>query len=215
VYRHRRNYSCARSVAVLPEVAHPNGPPWDRYSNAGWWLEQMPDAFTAGRRLLVWFAAVSATGLGASCTQAPQRSAAALAAGCRVVERSRTPIRLGDGQLVYVEPEAFAAAGRKLSLAGAPNYMWPPMPGTNEFASRANTILGVLVDRDARGSAVAPPIDAGRVHDVRAAGRSDGTWGDAATTERLREDLPNAVATSVALVADTPSSPPFERPSHP
>jgi hypothetical protein len=97
-----------------------------------------------------------------------------LGRSCSIVERSFLPLKL-DGRLVYVEPQAFAAARDRLLLAGSPSYIWRASPGVPALEAR-NSILGVVIEPDRRVSALASPIKSGPVDYIRALGRADGTW---------------------------------------
>lgn len=98
------------------------------------------------------------------------------AQSCRVTQTDTVSLRVGNNHPIYVEPQTFVANARgQLLLAGTPTYVWSS-PSSDSTMANGN-VLGVLLSRSGRSTAIPSPIDKNRVADVRAAALPDGTWG--------------------------------------
>lgn len=107
--------------------------------------------------------------------QAPMRRAHDAERRCRVAGSQLLPIQLPGHRQVYVEPQAFAAAGNRLLLAGQPTYLWRMTNGVVAYDT-SEAVFGVVMDPEGHGTIVPPPIDERRVRAVRVLGRTDGAW---------------------------------------
>lgn len=96
---------------------------------------------------------------------------------CRLQVIDSSRVRIGDSLDVYIEPNAFVAAGGSLLLAGSPNYV--PRPDAHKRPGQRlaiDSIFGAVRRPD--GAWVAVPIPASVRHfgGVRAVATGEGRW---------------------------------------
>src|SRR5881392_1901236 len=94
---------------------------------------------------------------------------------CDSTRSTMVQVRLADDQPIYIEPEAFAVAGRRLLLAGSPSYVWQRTPSGSKLKAQ-NAFLGVIVGSSGRSRPVFTPRAGQNPAHVRALGRPSGTW---------------------------------------
>lgn len=91
---------------------------------------------------------------------------------CIISEVSRDPLVLEDGSEAAVEPTIFSAAGKKVLLAGTPNYRFRG----NRLVVRSG-IFGAVIGEDGSARAVGFPKGMNRAKPLRALSLGDSEWG--------------------------------------
>jgi hypothetical protein len=96
---------------------------------------------------------------------------------CTVHELSRHPLRLENGDYLYVAPKSLVAnATGEALLAGTPNYIFRrDEEGAGHLIGR-DSLFGAVVGTDGQARPVLSPIDPRRVLGVSALARADGGW---------------------------------------
>lgn len=95
---------------------------------------------------------------------------------CTVRELTRRRLGVGDGLELYVEPVAFVASGKRVLLAGTPNYLYTRRADGSVLRQVRDSVFGVVIDADLRAHTIPSPIPARLVSGVRASAREDGAW---------------------------------------
>lgn len=122
-------------------------------------------AWVTGLISLTWF------------TTAAPGASAARTEDCHAELSGRYPVRLADGQSLYVGGNTFVSNGARTLLAGTPNYVWPVGWRLDSAAvgPPRNSVLGVVLSGDRHATAVPWPRPGHFAH-PRAAALPDGRW---------------------------------------
>jgi hypothetical protein len=97
--------------------------------------------------------------------------------GCRVEQVLESPLRVGGGEEVYVNPAAMTVSAGRILLLGRPTFVWSRRRGTSGGSTPDDsTALGVVLENDGSAHLVPAPGDARRIVAVRAAASGDGGW---------------------------------------
>lgn len=81
-----------------------------------------------------------------------------------------------DSVSMYVEPQAVEFAGRRLLIAGSPNYMWIGAGSEAGATVARDSVFGVIRDSRGRWTSVPKPPGIRWFTGVRALARRDGRW---------------------------------------
>ena len=97
------------------------------------------------------------------------------ARACRATPLRQVKIKLDGDKQVFVEPQAVAASGDRVLVAGNPTYTFA-WDAAHAMSFSRDSIFGIILLPDGRATSIPSPQPPGRVHSVRAVAHSEGQW---------------------------------------
>lgn len=139
--------------------------------------------------MLLWStSAATALGTGNQPSHVVFASLWASDSACVVKRLSAERLVVEGGRQLYVEPVSLASSAGDVFLGGSPNYLWERKGDEWDLVGRG-TVVGAILHSD--GTARTIPFPSGGVNygEVRARGRTDGSW-DVILAERASAEFP-------------------------
>lgn len=85
-------------------------------------------------------------------------------------------MRLADGRVVYINPQAVSVGNHRIAIFGKPNYVWARTQTSGEESPPSDRALGFITDPDGNATMVYPPAGKGVVMYPRLAPAASGGW---------------------------------------